>query len=130
MTFVVWCPIFRKLSHTKGVYFMASNLVTDVSDAQFNEQVLQSGKLTLVDFWAEWCGPCKAIAPIVSDIAAAYEGKINVMKMNIDDNPETPTQFQIKGIPTLILFKDGQMIDQIVGAVPKDRLETMLKKHV
>ncbi len=109
---------------------MASNLVTDVSDAQFNEQVLQSGKLTLVDFWAEWCGPCKAIAPIVSDIAAAYEGKINVMKMNIDDNPETPTQFQIKGIPTLILFKDGQMIDQIVGAVPKDRLETMLKKHV
>ncbi len=83
-----------------------------------------------MDFWAEWCGPCKAIAPIVNDIAVAYEGKINVMKMNIDDNPATPTQFQIKGIPTLILFKDGQMIDQIVGAVPRDRLEGMLKKHV
>lgn len=109
---------------------MASNLVQDVSDAQFAQQVLQSNKLTLVDFWAEWCGPCKAIAPIVNDIATAYEGKLNVMKMNIDDNPETPNQFQIKGIPTLILFKDGQMIDQIVGAVPKDRLETMLKKHV
>ena len=109
---------------------MASNLVTDVSDAQFQEKVLQSGKITLVDFWAEWCGPCKAIAPIVNDIAAAYEGKLNVMKMNIDENPATPTQFQIKGIPTLILFKDGQMIDQIVGAVPKDRLEGMLKKHI
>ena len=107
-----------------------AGLVVDVSDAQFQEKVLQSGKLTLVDFWAEWCGPCKAIAPIVNDIATAYEGKLNVMKMNIDDNPETPTQFQIKGIPTLILFKDGQMIDQIVGAVPKDRLEGMLKKHV
>jgi thioredoxin 1 len=112
----------------KGVYM--AGLVHDVSDAQFQEKVLQSGKITLVDFWAEWCGPCKAIAPIVNDIAVAYEGKINVMKMNIDDNPETPTQFHIKGIPTLILFKDGQMIDQIVGAVPKDRLEGMLKKHV
>lgn len=109
---------------------MASNLVHDVSDAQFEQKVLQSDKITLVDFWAEWCGPCKAIAPIVNDIAASYEGKLNVMKMNIDDNPETPTQFQIKGIPTLILFKGGQMIDQIVGAVPKDRLETMLKKHI
>ncbi len=104
--------------------------VADVSDAQFNQQVLQSGTPTLVDFWAEWCGPCKAIAPIVSEIATAYAGKLNVVKMNIDDNPQTPTQFQIKGIPTLILFKDGQMIDQIVGAVPKDRLETMLKKHM
>jgi thioredoxin 1 len=109
---------------------MASNLVTDVSDAQFQEKVLQSSKLTLVDFWAEWCGPCKAIAPLVNEIATTYEGKINVMKMDIDKNPETPTQLHIKGIPTLILFKDGAMIDQIVGAVPKDRLETMLKKHV
>lgn len=109
---------------------MASNLVSDISDAQFQEKVLQSGTPTLVDFWAEWCGPCKAIAPIVSEVATAFEGKLNVMKMNIDDNPETPTQFQIKGIPTLILFKDGKMIDQIVGAVPKDRLETMLKKYV
>lgn len=104
--------------------------VADVSDAQFNQQVLQSGTPTLVDFWAEWCGPCKAIAPIVSEIATAYAGKLNVVKMNIDENPQTPTQFQIKGIPTLILFKDGQMIDQIVGAVPRDRLETMLKKHM
>ena len=109
---------------------MASALVTDVSDSQFEQKVLQSDKLTLVDFWAEWCGPCKAIAPIVSEIATAYEGKINVMKMDIDQNPETPTKFHIKGIPTLILFKNGEMIDQVVGAVPKDRLETMLKKHV
>jgi thioredoxin 1 len=109
---------------------MASNLVTDVSDAQFDQKVLQSDKITLVDFWAEWCGPCKAIAPIVSEVAATFEGKLNVMKMNIDENPETPTQFHIKGIPTLILFKGGEMIDQIVGAVPKDRLETMLKKHL
>ena len=108
---------------------MNDNIKT-VTDSSFEQDVLNSTKPVLIDFWAEWCGPCKAIAPIVSDIAAAYEGKINVMKMNIDDNPETPTQFQIKGIPTLILFKDGQMIDQIVGAVPKDRLETMLKKHV
>lgn len=109
---------------------MASALVTDVSDDQFEQKVLQSGKPTLVDFWAEWCGPCKAIAPIVNEIASAYEGKINVMKMNIDNNPQTPSQFHIKGIPTLILFKDGEMIDQVVGAVPKNRLEDMLKKHV
>lgn len=109
---------------------MASNLVTDISDDQFEQKVLNSSTPTLVDFWAEWCGPCKAIAPIVSEVASTFQGKINVMKMNIDNNPETPTQFQIKGIPTLILFKDGKMIDQIVGAVPKDRLETMLKKHV
>ncbi len=109
---------------------MASNLVTDISDDQFEQKVLNSSTPTLVDFWAEWCGPCKAIAPIVSEVATTFQGKINVMKMNIDNNPETPTQFQIKGIPTLILFKDGKMIDQIVGAVPKDRLETMLKKHV
>src|SRR5258707_1005977 len=98
---------------------MANNLVSDVSDAQFQQKVLQSSTPTLVDFWAEWCGPCKAIAPMVGEIATAYQGKINVMKMNIDENPETPTQFQIKGIPTLILFKGGQMIDQIVGAVPR-----------
>lgn len=105
-------------------------MALEFTDSNFKSEVLDSDKLSVIDFWAEWCGPCKAIAPIVSEVAATFEGKLNVMKMNIDENPETPTQFHIKGIPTLILFKGGEMIDQIVGAVPKDRLETMLKKHL
>ena len=104
--------------------------VQAVNDDQFQSHVLDSASLTLVDFWAEWCGPCKAIAPVVDEIANTYNGKMNVLKMNIDDNPTTPTQLQIRGIPTLILFKNGQVIDQIVGAVPKDRLLAMINKHV
>jgi thioredoxin 1 len=107
---------------------MASEKLVNVTDASFEAEVLKAGKPTLIDFWASWCAPCKAIAPIVDELAAEYEGKIKVAKMNVDENPMTPSKFGVRGIPTLILFKDGKVLDQKVGAVPKAQLADMLKK--
>ncbi len=107
---------------------MASEKIVDVTDATFEAEVLKSDKPTLIDFWASWCAPCKAIAPIVDELAAEYEGKVKVTKMNVDENPMTPSKFGVRGIPTLILFKGGQVVEQKVGAVPKAQLADMLKK--
>lgn len=107
---------------------MASEKVINVTDATFEAEVLKSDKPALIDFWASWCAPCKAIAPIVDELAAEYEGKIKVTKMNVDENPMTPSKYGVRGIPTLILFKDGKVLDQKVGAVPKAQLAEMLKK--
>lgn len=107
---------------------MASDKIVNVTDANFEEEVLKSDKPTLIDFWASWCAPCKAIAPIVDELAAEYDGKIKVTKMNVDENPATPSKFAVRGIPTLILFKDGKVLEQKVGAVPKAQLADMLKK--
>lgn len=107
---------------------MASEKVFNVTDATFEAEVLKAEKPTLIDFWASWCAPCKAIAPIVDELAAEYEGKIKVTKMNVDENPMTPSKYGVRGIPTLILFKDGKVLDQKVGAVPKAQLAEMLKK--
>jgi thioredoxin 1 len=95
---------------------------TKVSDTSFEADVLKSGKPVLVDFWAEWCGPCRQIAPALEDIANELNGKLVVAKLNIDENPVTPTKFGVRGIPTLILFKGGQVAAMKVGALPKGRL--------
>ena len=95
---------------------------TKVSDSTFDSDVLRSSGPVLVDFWAEWCSPCKQIAPFLEDIATQMDGKVTVAKLNIDENPQTPTKYNVRGIPTLILFKDGQVAATKVGALPKSKL--------
>ena len=107
---------------------MASDKVVQLSDDAFEADVLQSSVPVLVDFWASWCAPCKAISPVVDELAEEYDGQVKIGKLNVDENPATPGQFGVRGIPTLILFKDGQVVDQVVGAVPKNQLEGLLKK--
>jgi len=101
-----------------------SEHVGKVTDGDFQAQVLDASKSqpVMVDFWAEWCRPCHMLAPAVDEIAAAYAGKLKVVKMNVDENPNTPFKFNIRGIPTLLIFKGSQVADQLVGAVPKDQL--------
>ena len=102
--------------------------VAEVTDSGFAQEVLKSDVPVLVDFWAPWCGPCRAIAPVVEDLAGAYAGRAKVLKMNVDDNPQTPSQYGIRGIPTLIVFRGGQVKEQIVGvgANPKAQLSKAL----
>jgi len=107
---------------------MASDKVLQLSDDSFDKDVLQSDVPVLVDFWASWCAPCKAIAPVVDALADQYDGKIKIAKLNVDENPATPGQYGVRGIPTLILFKDGSVVDQVVGAVPKNQLEGLINK--
>ena len=109
---------------------MASANVQEVNDGNFDSSVLGSDKPYLVDFWATWCAPCLAIAPHVESLANEMAGKVGVGKLNIDDNPGTAGKFGVRSIPTLILFKGGKPVDQIVGAVPKAKLEEMIKKHL
>ncbi|MBI2060059.1 MAG: thioredoxin [Nitrospirae bacterium] len=101
-----------------------------VSDDSFDKDVLKSPVPVLVDFWAEWCAPCRAISPMVEELAKEYDGKLKVVKMNVDDNPGTPSKYQVMGIPTLILFKAGSPIDQVVGAVPKAKLVQLLQGNL
>ena len=107
---------------------MASQFVTEVSDAEFEQNVLKSDTPVLVDFWAAWCGPCRALAPIVDQVASEYQGKLKVMKMDVDRNNATPGRYGIRGIPALLLFKDGKIADQIVGYVPKDTIDKSVTK--
>ncbi len=100
----------------------------DVTDSSFESAVLGSDKPVLVDFWAEWCAPCRALAPIVAEVAGEYGGKVRIAKINVDDNPATPGKYGVRGIPTLILFKDGEVVDQVVGAVPKSQIKDLVEK--
>jgi thioredoxin 1 len=106
---------------------MASDNVKAINDADFKTTISASVPC-LVDFWAPWCGPCKAIGPVIEDLAEEFKGKVTILKMNVDDNPATPGQFGIRAIPTLILFKNGTVVDQITGAVGKKQLVDLINK--
>jgi len=108
---------------------MAGNIV-ELTDQTFEQEVLQSDQPVLVDFWAAWCGPCRMIASTVEALASEYQGRAKVGKVNVDENLQTPSQYNIRGIPTLLLFKNGQVQEQIVGAASRDMIEKMLKKHL
>jgi len=101
----------------------------DVTDDTFESEILQAAELTLVDFWAEWCGPCKMVGPIVEEIAEEYDGRLRVARMDVDSNRQTPGRYGIRGIPTLILFKDGAEVTRIVGYRPKEMLVETLAPH-
>ncbi|MFO1262291.1 MAG: thioredoxin TrxA [Rhodoferax sp.] len=109
---------------------MASDLIKHVTDATFEADVLKSAQPVLVDYWAEWCGPCKMIAPILDEVAGTYQGKLSIAKMNVDDNREIPAKFGIRGIPTLMLFKDGQLSATKVGALSKAQLVAFIDQQL
>ncbi len=107
---------------------MAGEDLVHATDGNFEPEILKSDIPALVDFWAPWCGPCHIIAPVIEELAKEYTGRLKVAKMNVEENPATPPRYGIRGIPTIILFKNGQVFDQIVGAVPKSKVEEMIKK--
>ena len=109
---------------------MASDLIKHVSDTSFEADVLQSAQPVLVDYWAEWCGPCKMIAPILDEVATGYAGRLQVAKMNVDENRDIPAKFGIRGIPTLMLFKDGKLAATKVGAMSKSQLTAFIDQQL
>lgn len=111
----------------QGILGMAA---AEVTDSTFKQEVLESETPVLVDFWAPWCGPCRMVAPVVEEIAEQYLGKVKVVKVNTDENGGVASQYGIRSIPTLMIFKDGQRVDMVVGAVPKTTLATTLEKHL
>ncbi len=107
-----------------------SKNVLTTTDSQFDNDVLQSDSLTLVDFWAEWCGPCRALAPTLDALADEYQGKVKVIKCNVDENPESAQRFKVRGIPTILFVKNGQVVDQLVGNQPKDAFLQLIQKNI
>jgi thioredoxin 1 len=123
-------PNFTSIAPTNKDKSMSSDLIKHVSDASFEADVLQSQQPVLVDYWAEWCGPCKMIAPILDEVSAAYEGKLQIAKMNVDENRDIPAKFGIRGIPTLMLFKGGQLAATKVGALSKSQLTAFIDQQL
>jgi len=109
---------------------MASNGIDAVTDDNFDAEVKQSDTLTLVDFWAEWCGPCKMIAPTIKELSEQYNGQLKVYKMDVDSNQRTAQEYAVRSIPSLLFFKGGEVIDTVVGAVPRQRLEEVIEAHL
>jgi thioredoxin 1 len=107
---------------------MSSQNVTAATDDNFDAEVLKSGKPVLVDFWAPWCGPCKAIGPVVEELAEQLKDSVKIMKLNVDESQKTALNYNVRSIPTLILFKEGKVFDTLIGLVPRERLETFIKK--
>jgi thioredoxin len=109
---------------------MAAENVQTFTDGNFEASVLKAGVPVLVDFWADWCGPCKRLAPTVDALALDYGGKVTFGKLNVDENPDTTIKFNVRGIPALLLFKGGEVVDQVVGVMPKDDIKKVIDKHV
>ncbi len=109
---------------------MASEKIQTLTDSNFDQSVIKSSVPVLVDFWAEWCGPCRRLAPTVDELATDYDGRVTVGKLNVDENPSVSMRYNIRGIPTLLLFKAGQIVEQVVGLADKDSLKKILEKHV
>jgi thioredoxin 1 len=109
---------------------MGEGKLSHIKDAEFEQEVIKSGVPVLVDFWAPWCGPCQMIAPVLEELAQEYGSRVKIAKMNVDENPATPPLFGIRAIPTLILFKGGEVVERITGVVPKDQLKEKLRKVV
>jgi thioredoxin 1 len=129
--------LFREMERTadsatlqRGEINMAGNGIVEVTDANFDQDVLKSDTPVLVDFWATWCGPCRALAPIVDELAKDYQGKLKVGKMDVDANSSTPMRYKVTGIPTLLIFKGGQVVEQLVGYRPKDALAQAIDRHI
>ncbi len=109
---------------------MATAQIQELTDRDFDQQVSKRSGAVLVDFWAPWCGPCKVIAPVLEELAQEYEGKVTFAKVNVDENGDLANRFGIRSIPTLMIFKDGKVVDQIIGAVPKEQIRKRLEKHL
>jgi len=109
---------------------MSSNKIVQVSDADFDQKVVKSQGLIIVDFWAEWCAPCRMIAPVLEELADEYSGKVTIAKLNVDENPRTATRFGIRSIPTLLLFKGGERVDQVIGAVPRSVIQSKIGAYL
>jgi thioredoxin len=107
-----------------------SNGIQQVTDQDFDKTVLQAGKPAFVDFWAPWCGPCRIIGPLVEELAPSYQGRVVITKMNVDDNPQVAQKFGVTSIPTLMMFKDGKLVDRVVGAMPKGELQKFIERNL